>query len=219
MIIGDSMASVIIHMCIAKRANEILKRNEKEFILGSIAPDISRQIGETKVKSHFLKKEENNIPEIDCFLEKYKNTLKDNAFNLGYYCHLFADMIWFALFLPEYCKVEDEEIRYLNGDKKRLSKETIVKLLYNDYTNLNIKMIDEYDLDLSLFYESLPYIESNIEEITIDKLPILIDKMGIIIENSKERGTIIFNTDGICRFIEKTAEDFVNNLKELGVIE
>ena len=219
MIIGDNMASAIIHMCIAKKANEILKRNEKEFLLGSIAPDISRQLGETKVKSHFLKKEENNVPDIDCFLEKYKNTLKDNTFNLGYYCHLFADMIWFAIFIPKYCKYEYEEITYLNGDKKNLNRETIVKLLYNDYTNLNIKMIDEYNLDLSLFYEEPPRIESNIEEIPIDKLPNLIEKMGIIIENSKERETIIFNADGICKFIEKTAEDFINSLKELGVIE
>lgn len=212
------MASVIIHMCVAKRANEILKRNEKVFLLGSIAPDISKQIGETKIKSHFLKNENNDIPEIEKFLNKYKDTFRNNDFNLGYYCHLFVDMIWFAIFMPEYCKYDDEEITYLNGNKKKLSKETIVKLLYNDYTNLNIKMIDEYNLDLSLFYEDMPRIESNIDEIPIDKLSILIDKMGIIIANSKERGTIIFNTDGICRFIDKTAEDFVNSLKELGVI-
>ena len=44
MIIGDNMASAIIHLCVAKCANEILKRNEKEFLLGSIAPDISKQV-------------------------------------------------------------------------------------------------------------------------------------------------------------------------------
>ena len=79
-------------------------------------------------------------------------------------------------------------------------------------------MIDEYYLDLSLFYEEPPIINSNIDEIPIDKLQLIIDKMGLIIENSKERRTIIFNTDAICRFIDKTTDDFINCLKEMGVI-
>lgn len=213
------MASAIIHLCVAKCANEILKRNEKEFLLGSIAPDISKQVGESKLYSHFLENVERDIPELDRFLDKYKSSLKDNDFNLGYYCHLFADMIWFGIFMPEYCKFEDEEVTYITGEKKKLKPEVIVKLLYNDYTNLNIQMIDEYDLDLSLFYEEPPIINSEIEEIPIDKLSIIIDKMGLIIEESKERGTIIFNKDGICRYIEYTTKEFINNLKEIGVIE
>ena len=43
--------------------------------------------------------------------------------------------------------------------------------------------------------------------------------MGLIIEESKERRTIIFNKDGICRYIEYTTKEFINNLKEIGVIE
>ena len=218
MIIGDSMASAIIHICVAKRVNEFLNRNEKKFILGSIAPDISKQIGQTKTNSHFLNEDSKDVPDLDKFIDKYNDTFKENDFNLGYFCHLFTDMIWFAFFMPEYCNWEDEEVTYLNGEKKKFKKDTIVKLLYNDYTNLNIKMIDEYNLDLSLFYEEPPVINSNIEEIPIDKLPLLIDKMGVIIENSKERGTIIFNTNAICRFIDKTADDFINCLKEMGVI-
>ena len=42
--------------------------------------------------------------------------------------------------------------------------------------------------------------------------------LAILDENSKERGTIIFNTNAICRFIDKTADDFINCLKEMGVI-
>lgn len=213
------MASAIIHICIAKRANEILKRNEKELFLGSIAPDISKQIGQTKVKSHFLKNEKSDIPQIEKFLEKYKDTLKENTFNLGYYCHLYADMIWFGLFSKNYFNPEGLEITYINGNKKKLNEETIVKLLYNDYTNLNITMIDEYNLDLSLFYEEYPKIKSEIDEIPIDKLDVIIEKMGIIIEKSHERKTIIFDKESICRFVDETAKDFINNLKELGVIE
>ena len=46
-----------------------------------------------------------------------------------------------------------------------------------------------------------------------------LDKMGVIIENSHERKNIIFDNESIFRYIDKTAEDFINNLKELGVIE
>lgn len=213
------MASAIIHLCVAKRANEILKRNEKEFLLGSIAPDISKQIGESKLNSHFLTSIDRDIPEVDRFLNKYKDTLKNNDFNLGYYCHLFADMIWFGIFMPEFCKLKEQEVTYISGEKKSFKPEVLLKLLYNDYTNLNIQMIDEYDLDLSLFYEEPPKIESEIEEIPIDKINIIIEKMGIIIEESKERGTIIFPKDAICRYIDKTADEFIYNLKEIGVIE
>ena len=48
------MASAIIHISVAKKINEILHMNEKELFLGTIAPDISKQIGESKDKSHFL---------------------------------------------------------------------------------------------------------------------------------------------------------------------
>lgn len=213
------MASAIIHICVAKKANEILKRNEKEFFLGSIAPDISKLVNESKGKSHFLTGIGRDIPQLDKFLEKYKDSLKDNDFNLGYYCHLFADAMWFGLFFNSYCNDEMNEILYENGEKKKLDYETIIKLLYNDYTNLNIKMIDEYNLDLSLFYEDCPEINSEITEIPIDKLQVVIDKMGVIIENSHERKNIIFDNESICRYVDKTAEDFINNLKEIGVIE
>ena len=219
MIIGDNMASAIIHLCIAKRVNEILKRDEKEFLLGSIAPDISKQVGESKLHSHFLTSVDRDIPELDRFLIKYKDTLKNNDFNLGYYCHLFADMIWFGIFMPEFCKLKDQEITYITGEKKTLKSEVLIKLLYNDYTNLNIQMIDEYELDLSLFYEEHPHIESEITEIPIDKINLIIEKMGLIIEESKERGTIIFDKDAICRYIDKTVEEFIYNLKEIGVVE
>ena len=43
------MASAIIHMCVAKKVNEVLKMDENMIFLGSIAPDISKIVGESKV--------------------------------------------------------------------------------------------------------------------------------------------------------------------------
>ena len=212
------MASAIIHMCIAKCVNDKLKVNEKELLLGSIAPDISKQIGESKVNSHFLDNEKSSIPQLDKFLDKYKNTLKDNAFNLGYYCHLYADMLWFGLFIYNYCDTYQDEVHYKDGQIKKMTPELFMKILYNDYTNINIKMIDKYNLDLSLFYEELPDINSEISEIPIDKLQIIVDKMGEIVEQSKERETIVLDEQSIFNFIDKVSADFINNLEEIGVI-
>ena len=46
------MASAIIHLAIAKKVKERVKvKREKDYFLGAIAPDISKQVGETKEKS------------------------------------------------------------------------------------------------------------------------------------------------------------------------
>lgn len=63
-------------------------------------------------------------------------------------------------------------------------------MIYQDYTSLNIQIIDYYNLELSLFYEDFKKPKSNLDEIPLNKLNILIDKMGIIIENSKQEKTI-----------------------------
>lgn len=212
------MASAIIHICVAKRVNEILNRNEKELFLGSIAPDISKQIGRTKEKSHFLDGKKDDVPNLDQFLIKYQNSLKDNAFNLGYYCHLYVDKCWYLDFINKFISYDCKEIIYLNGKIIKANSNAIRKILYNDYTNINISLIDGYDLDLSLFYDDAPTIISSIDEIPLDKLWIIIDQMGIIIENSKNRPTLIFDSNSIVEFIDQTANNFINNLKELGVI-
>ena len=50
------MASAVIHLCIAKEVNKYLNMNLNELLLGSIAPDISKQVGETKEISNLLDK-------------------------------------------------------------------------------------------------------------------------------------------------------------------
>ena len=89
------MASAIIHLCVAKEVNKYLKMDENELFLGAIAPDISKQIGETKEISHFLDHtNEDDIPNIDRFLSKYKSEL-NKPFEMGYFIHLLTDKYWF----------------------------------------------------------------------------------------------------------------------------
>lgn len=205
------MASAVIHIAVAKEINKDLKMNEKELFLGTIAPDISKQLGESKVKSHFLLNDKTDLPIFDKFLDKYKNNL-NNPFIMGYYIHLFTDYLWFKYFIPEITNSSDY-IKVLSGNKIKCTKEEIEKLIYNDYTNLNISLIEEYDLDLSLFYEDIEIPNIKFDEIPLNKLQIIVDKMGVIIENSKKEYTYSFNIDNVKQFIELCKKIISNDIE------
>ena len=89
---------------------------------------------------------------------------------------------------------------------------------YNDYTNLNVQVIDEYNLVLDLFYEELPEINHIIDEIPMDKLDVLMEKMGLIIENSTYDKEYVFDIEYIRNFMEMCKSGITDNLKELNII-
>ncbi len=193
------MASSMIHIAVANELNKTLKRDPKKLLIGTIAPDISKNIGENKVKSHFLDNENTDIPNLNKFLKKYKTNLNDD-FVLGYYIHLLTDYLWFKYFMTE---ISDENyIVKLDGTKVKCNGKMLLMYIYNDYTNLNIKLIDEYNLDLKIFYSKLPEFKNIIKEIPMDKLDIIVNKTGEIIENTKERKDMVFNMNNIKKFID-----------------
>ena len=185
--------------------------NEKELFLGTIAPDISKQIGEKKTKSHFLTNKDNDYPNLDDFLDKYQNNLT-NPFIMGYYIHLFTDKLWFDKFLNSL--VQSNSIKLMDGTILNTTPEGLRDIIYTDYTNLNIKIIEEYNMDLSLFYEEFQKPNTKIEEIPINKLNILIDKMGVIIENSKREKNYVFDIYLVKQFIEDTKERILQEIKD-----
>lgn len=205
------MASAVIHLAVAKELLPYLEvANVNEYYLGSIAPDIAKLVGETKQKSHFLYKEREDVPNIKMFTNKYKD-FKKNSFDLGYYIHLFTDKIWFDKFLRKL--VQNSSVKLLDGTIIECSKEQFVNLIYSDYTNLNIELIDEYNIDLSLFYEEFQIPNTKIEEIPKDKLYILINEMGIIIENFRQEKEYILDIFLIENFISEVKERILNELK------
>lgn len=206
------MASSLIHICVAKKINEKLNFDKKQLYLGSIAPDISKLINESKIKSHFLIEEESGVPNLDDFLDKYKNDLND-PFVMGYFIHLYTDKIWWGDFMPN--KFLFTKIRLLDGSLVELQEKEWLHLLYNDYTNLTTQLLDYYNLDLSLFYENMEPSKDIIKEIPMDKLQILIDSAGKIIMNSKEEKTYILDISNIIDFINTSAEGFLKILEEI----
>ena len=206
------MASAVIHLAIANEINKTLNRNKNKLLIGSIAPDISKFIGEDKTVSHFIKERGSNIPDIGSFLKKYKNNLIDD-FVMGYFIHLYTDYLWFKYFVTEIYK--ETIITKLDGTVIKYDEDMLTFYIYNDYTDLNIKLLDKYDMDLKIFCNSLPELNNIIKEIPMRKLQIIVDQMGIIIKNSKEKKNYVFNIKNVETFIKTSTELILSKINEI----
>ena len=102
-----------------------------------------------------------------------------------------------------------------NGNKKEIDWKTFKEYIYNDYTNLNVELIDHYNLDLSLFYEPLVYPKKCVDEIPIDELQTIVDQMGIIIQNSKVEKSYFFDFNNIIQFITMSSEIIQSEIDKL----
>ena len=94
------MASAVIHICVANEINKVLRKDKKQILIGSIAPDLVKRLGMTKKESHFLDNGD-DLPNLNRFLLKYFNNFDDD-FVLGYYIHLYTDYLWFKYFVPDF---------------------------------------------------------------------------------------------------------------------
>lgn len=207
------MASAIIHLAVAKKLLDYIKvENKKDYLLGSIAPDISKQIGSSKVSSHFLINTKPDVPNIQMFIDKYPNFI-NNSFDLGYFVHLYTDKLWFNGFLEHF--IYNNSIKLLDGTIIETTKEEMQNMIYSDYTNMNIELIDKYEIDLSLFYEEFQIPKTNILEIPTYRLDILINKMGILISNSKQEKAYTLDINQVEQFIDYTCNEIINKLQEL----
>ena len=218
------MASTIMHIAIAENIYRKINNNKNEinyydFILGSIAPDISKQVGDDKKISHFIYDDSSN-PDLISFLNKYRDSLT-NSFMLGYYVHLFSDRLFYSEFLPLFVRddIINSYVKCLDGNTLNMSKDERKSLLYNDYTNLNISLIDEYGLNLEIFYDDYKMPICDIEEIDLSKLPVLIDNIGIIIENATNDKNYIIDISKVKSFIDSCSDEIYNNLISLNVIK
>ena len=104
-------------------------------------------------------------------------------------------------------------MKLLSGDYITCSDKEISKIIYDDYTNINISLIDKYNLDLSLFYEEVEIPKVNFKEIPLGKLQIIVDKTGIIVENSKKGYSYIFDLDNINNFIRLSTSIISDDIK------
>lgn len=205
------MASAVIHLCVAKKINNYLQMDERILSLGAIAPDIAKLVGESKNRSHFLDEEdsEDTPPHYYRFIDKYKDEL-NKPFELGYLIHLMTDYYWFKDYVYKYI------LEYTNDSS--ITYSAIKKIIYNDYTSLNQDLIDDYMLDLYYFQNKIEYPKSSIEEIPMDKLDVLVDKMGLIIKNMGENKSLMIDEKKIIVFIESCSNKIIGDLIKLHII-
>lgn len=205
------MASAIIHLCVAKKISEKLNLNDERILLGSIAPDIAKIVGESKNKTHFINIK-NDIPNINLFLSKYQEYLT-NSFELGYFIHLYTDKLWYESYMTEI--FFNNSIKLKDGTILTGSDEFLKKIVYNDYTNINIDLISTYNLDLKIFYNDICLDKTYIEEYPVLETKLLIDKMGVIIANSKSQPTYSLDLENIEKFIDESADTIIKEIKEI----
>ena len=209
------MASSMIHIAVANEVNKVINKDRKNLLIGSIAPDIGKHVGIDKIVSHFQDTDD-DIPNLGKFLDKYGKYLDDD-FVLGYYIHLYTDYLWFKYFVPNF--INNGYIYKLDGTKVDVSDDENAdyyykKFFYNDYSNLNIQLIDKYNLELDMFYEKTPVFNNIIKEIPMDKIQIIIDQAGIIIENTKENKAYVFDMNLINEFIKLCSDYIILDLKD-----
>lgn len=206
------MASSVIHMVVANEVNKKLNRDASKLLIGTIAPDIAKLVGDTKVKSHFSSEERDNIPALTKFLEKYEKYLNDD-FVVGYYIHLYTDYLWFRYFIDD---IDFSTfITKVDGSKVWCDRDKFVEYVYNDYTNLNINLIDKYNLDLKIFYNDIPDIEHIIDEIPMDRLDIIVNEAGNIIANAKTNKAYLFDIGNVEKFIETSVKLILSDIEKI----
>ena len=88
------------------------------------------------------------------------------------------------------------------------------------YVKINEKSLNEFissikQIQLTHWLSSSPY---GLLEIPIDKIKVIVDQAGIIIENSKENKPYLFDMKIINKFINTSTEYILSNLKDIGVI-
>lgn len=206
------MASVIIHLAVAKKVNEVLKREQNALFLGAMAPDAAKLVGSSRKISHFITDPDSSTPELNIFLDKYKDDL-DDTFVLGYFIHLVTDVLWFDEFLINF--VNDNIITTKTGEKLELDDKDVLDIIYNDFTSMNQEVLKYYDLNLEDFYklESLP--KSKIKEFPETYFYDVINKIKLINER-KSNYSYLFNINQIVPFIEYAAVYCLDEIKRVG---
>ena len=199
---------MMIHLAIAEEIKKKLSKKSEEFFLGTIAPDLGRLMGISKITTHF-QNDDDCIPVLKKFLDKYK---VDNDFFLGYYIHLYTDYLWFKYFIPE-VRFKDS-IVLLNGEKVICDDELYLKFIYNDYTNLNAQLMDLYNLNLSMFYKPVNIPSISMDELPLSKLQFLLDKSREFLESSKEQKNYLLDIESIKNFINFSADVIYSDIKK-----
>lgn len=205
------MASFIIHIAVAQELNKRLKKDNQRLLIGSIAPDIAKLIGQTKVETHFQKTID-DLPNLDKFLSKYKEYLVDD-FVLGYYIHLYTDYLWFKDVEPSI--YHDGVLYKLDNTVEVVSNKDRLKYFYHDYDLLNKKLIELYGIKLDFLKEDIPKLEDIIREYSYDKTSVILEEAIDVISRDSDGVFYVFDEKLVSDFIDRAVEVIYDDLEKI----
>ena len=229
------MPGYIIHLTEAKMVYDILKKNseikrknmnqgQEEFFYGCLLPDAGGQ----KQSSHFWNKAESNLvirlPDINRFLSKYADVIRQSPLYGGYLAHLHLDREFWDFYIKdqvEFLDINDEQTEYIQNLKNVLIERTGRKLspeeffsknyLYGDYTRLNKMLIQKYGLSLMVPVYNECY-NNRIKESDNEDMQHILEKLKTYISENSICGTAELTTlslDTLEVFLQQTAQQFV----------
>ncbi len=73
-------------------------------------------------------------------------------------------------------------------------------------------------LDLYYFQNPIEFPTSPIDEIPMDKLDVLVEKMGLIIKNMGNKKSVMIDEKTIIQFIESCGNKIISDLIKLNII-
>ena len=210
-----SVASIVMHLAVGEKVNEVLNLDKKLFTLGNIAPDITKNTGIERSVTHFTD-DYSNIPMVDKFFSKYKDCLS-GPYEIGYLVHLITDELWFKEFIPNY--ELDNFFILKDGEKVGVDKKVFLKLLYNDYNYLNQEVLDYYNLDLSVFYDEYEFPDTVIEEVPKMFFRTLVDGAGALHYERYSESDYVLTLENVIAFIEYATSYVLDRLKDYGILK
>lgn len=238
------MGSAVMHLCIGKKVAQKLNNSDrKEFLIGNLAPDLSKLTNQSKYISHFLKKivindAEREVPDLDKFLKKYKDRLNE-PFIQGYLCHLISDDIWFRDYIPNHVvSITEEKDQILLRDiDDYIPYEDFRKIMYSDYAKINPYLFSLYKLNLKRF-DDMNIDNPNMEEFEFEEIHRLIEQISYYLEfteetieriddesedeeEKEEEGEsleLLSNTE-VITYIEEAIDKVIDEYTELGLIK
>ena len=80
---------------------------------------------------------------------------------------------------------------------------------------MNIQLINKYNFPMKIFYEEVPFIPSIISEIPMNRLDLIVNKTGILIEEAKNGKKYLFEMEDIFSFINTTKEIILKELEDI----
>lgn len=199
------MPSTMIHLAAAKMLEEkhnIINKND--YYIGSIVTDIGKLINIDREITHYeINKDK---PSYIQFKEKYPNYLK-NDFLFGYYVHLYTDSFWDETVIKKL--ISNNKVKLLNGNYIEADTDQRRQLVYGDYYNLGLKVIDEYSLDLDIFSNKINDVDiDNFNDFDLSRLQEFINQYSLYITTANNLAEKVFDIDIINNFINNLVDNF-----------